>query len=640
MSAYQVYARKYRPKQFEDVVGQETVITTLLNSIERNRVHHAYLFTGMRGVGKTTTARIFAKALNCEEGMSAHPCGKCASCKEIDLGISMTVKEIDGASYTGVDRIRELQEDAEFLPGGVRFKIYIIDEVHMLSKSAFNALLKILEEPPSYVKFIFATTELNKIPKTILSRCQIYNFRKVPLRQMVKTLRNIAGREHIHIEDDALEEIARNSDGALRDAERLFDQIISCLGESPTTEEVQHFLGVADKDVLSNLLISIQGKEYEQIISMYHNTILPKMEVHSFLSSLLVYIKDLTVFVALKDKSNNVLNYSDNNLERLRKTAIQFTIRDLEYLFSFFSRTVSEVRVSPAPEMYVEMMLIKACDMDFFHSLPEIVEKLKGNKDVRSLLQQKQNMVNPPAEPRSVSVDSGSAGSLSLQGGVHAPSMPSPPPSFRKQAAPPPVMPAPSVESVKEETAVTDSSGSSGGEASAERAGRAEEEWENILRSAAKSYPILNSMKKDLEFVAEKENKIEVFCRRSTPLFKRRIKDISSAIGEACRGILGRQAEVSFVERGREGGRNTRQTHSSSSGADAYEEERKSSSGADKRNGENHEEFHSKQKVMFSRRADPYIEQMKKAQEKKQKKDPHQQELVHIAINRFNGRVL
>ena len=634
MSEYQVYARKYRPKQFEDVVGQETVITTLLNSIERNRVHHAYLFTGMRGVGKTTTARIFAKALNCEEGMNAHPCGKCASCHEIDLGISMTVKEIDGASYTGVDRIRELQEDAEFLPGGVRFKIYIIDEVHMLSKSAFNALLKILEEPPSYVKFIFATTELNKIPKTILSRCQIYNFRKVPLKQMVNTLRNIAGREHLHIEDDALEEIARASDGALRDAERLFDQIISCLGESPSTDEVQHFLGVADKDVLSNLLISIQGKEYEQIVSMYHNAILPKMEVGQFLTSLLLYIKDLTVFVALKDKSNNVLNYSDNNLERLRKTAIQFSIQDLEYLFSFFSRTANEVRNSPTPEMLVEMMLIKASDMEFFHSLPEIVEKLKGDKGVRSFLEQKgereplqtaNSPVTPQAQPLPPQQRGGSLRSLQERGAQ--PTMPPPPQRKVK-----PVEASAGEKLYRELTSVP----------SEQASGKAEQEWENILRAATKSFPLLTSMRNDLQFVAEKETGIELFCTRQTPLFKRRVNDMAEAISEACRSILGKKLKVNFIESGvsRLEGRQkkTRGTDGSNSSSAETPEAEPAIEGASHQSNANIKND-SSPSYQPKPKKDSYIEQMKRGK-MKQKKDPHQQELVQSALNRFNGRVI
>ena len=230
--AYEVLARKWRPQQFDDVVGQEHVTQTLKNAITSERVAHAYLFVGPRGVGKTSTARIFAKALNCEKGPTATPCDKCDSCREITAGNSLDVLEIDAASNTGVDNVRDLRENVRYAPARGPFKIYIIDEVHMLSVAAFNALLKTLEEPPAHVKFIFATTEPQKVPATILSRCQRFDLRRISMSDIVERLSEIAEAEKIEIDEDALLAIARGAEGGLRDAESALDQFIAFRGKT------------------------------------------------------------------------------------------------------------------------------------------------------------------------------------------------------------------------------------------------------------------------------------------------------------------------------------------------------------------------------------------------------------------------
>ena len=248
--AYLVLARKWRPQRFEDVVGQDHVTTTLRNAIVQGRIAHAFLFSGPRGVGKTTVARLLARALNCAKGPIAEPCGKCGSCTEIAAGNALDVIEIDGASNTGVDNIRDLNEAVRYRPASGRFKIYIIDEVHMLSTAAFNALLKTLEEPPEHVKFIFATTEVHRLPPTVVSRCQRYEFKRIPMAELLTRLKKIVADEKIEASDAALFDLAREADGSMRDAQSLLDQVIVFAGKTIGEAEVRAALGVADRSVL------------------------------------------------------------------------------------------------------------------------------------------------------------------------------------------------------------------------------------------------------------------------------------------------------------------------------------------------------------------------------------------------------
>ena len=247
VQSYQVLARKWRPQRFGEVSGQEHELRTLTNAVAKGRVAHAYLFCGPRGVGKTTAARLLARALNCKQGPTAEPCGVCEACAEITLGSAMDVAEIDGASNNGVDDVRAIRENARFLPARDRFKIYIIDEVHMLSQAAFNALLKTLEEPPPHVKFIFATTEAHKVPETIVSRCQLHTFRRIPLALVVARLAQVAKSEGFKLGEGALALIARQAEGGLRDALSLLDQVVSACGDDPTAELVADALGAVDR---------------------------------------------------------------------------------------------------------------------------------------------------------------------------------------------------------------------------------------------------------------------------------------------------------------------------------------------------------------------------------------------------------
>src|SRR5579872_1433832 len=261
MNKYQVIARKFRPQVFEDVIGQKPIVQTLQNAIQMGRIGHAYLFSGPRGVGKTTTARLLAKGLNCAQGPTVTPCNQCPSCLEIASGQCLDVLEIDAASNTGVDNIRELRENARYAPSRDRFKVFIVDEVHMLSTSAFNALLKILEEPPPHVVFIMATTERHKVPATILSRCQQFIFRMIAPAQIQAHLRQIADREGVKIDDRALSYIVKASEGSMRDAQSLLDQIISFSGQDVVDEDVRDVLGFIPSEILDRTLDALAERD-------------------------------------------------------------------------------------------------------------------------------------------------------------------------------------------------------------------------------------------------------------------------------------------------------------------------------------------------------------------------------------------
>src|SRR4030066_1794670 len=272
--SYLVLARKWRPQVFEEVAGQRHITQTLQNAISQKRVAHAFLFAGARGVGKTSTARILAKALNCETGPHTDPCNHCNICKEITNGTSMDVIEIDGASNRGIDEIRELRENVRYNPAKSRYKIYIIDEVHMLTKEAFNALLKTLEEPPPHIIFIFATTEPQKIPATIISRCQRYDFKRVPFKEIIGSLKRILEEEKIQVSQRGLLSIAQESEGSLRDAQSLLDQVIAYAGKNIKDEDITEVLGLIDRKILNDTIEAIANRDVErcmEVIEMvYH----------------------------------------------------------------------------------------------------------------------------------------------------------------------------------------------------------------------------------------------------------------------------------------------------------------------------------------------------------------------------------
>jgi DNA polymerase-3 subunit gamma/tau len=373
--SYQVLARKYRPQRFSEVIGQEHITTTLRNAIAQGRLHHAYLFTGVRGVGKTTVARILAKALNCENPSDNEPCGKCSPCTEITASRSLDVQEIDGASNTGVDDVREIRERAKYLPSSGRYKIYIIDEVHMLSTPAFNALLKTLEEPPAHVVFIFATTEAHKIPATILSRCQRYDFRRIPPALSAAALRRIAGEEKVAISDEAIGMIARESTGSLRDAQSLFDQAIAFSGNDISAGSIKSMLGSLDRTLLFEVVGSTIERDVDRALGVLDEIFKTGADLTRFAGDMLELLRHLLV-IAECGGERATLDLPADETEMLRTLAAQTGAPELHRMFALWYGVAEAVSRSPFPKMLLEVGLIRLCRVGEVKQVEDVVARL------------------------------------------------------------------------------------------------------------------------------------------------------------------------------------------------------------------------------------------------------------------------
>lgn len=420
--SYQVIARKWRPQTFEEVIGQEAITRTLKNAIEFERLHHAYLFSGARGVGKTTTARLLAKALNCRKTDKPNviPCAPndadaCVSCKEIAENRSIDVFEFDAASHTGVDDIREIiLESINIGAARDRYKIFVIDEVHMLSKSSFNALLKTLEEPPPFVVFIMATTELNKIPDTILSRCQEFQFRTIALQKIFDRLKLIADTEKIDIADGALREIARAGEGSMRDAQSAFDQVISFSGESIEINDVITALGVASAEMLTKVVTAIGENNPSQALKTVDELIIRGQDLRSFCRDLLALFRDLLMLKMVGD-ADNLLDSAVLSPDELKKLAEPFSESDFIRFFNSLSETETKLREANEPRYVLEIGLIKLIEMRRVAPIEKILERLanlenalaNGNLPTENLPQNSQSIKKetPPAEKKSLKID-------------------------------------------------------------------------------------------------------------------------------------------------------------------------------------------------------------------------------------------
>src|SRR6266478_1789212 len=376
-------ARKYRPQTFDDLVGQAHVSRTLKNAVAQNRLAHAYLFVGPRGIGKTSTARILAKSLSCEKGPTITPCGICDNCREIAAGNSLDVIEIDGASNRGIDDVRELRDNVRYAPAKSRLKIYIIDEVHMLTKEAFNALLKTLEEPPPHVKFIFATTEPDKVLPTILSRCQRFDLHRIPANLIAQHLQFIAGKEKITLEPAAGHAIARGAEGGLRDAESMLDQLVAFCGEKISESDVLNVFGFTSEQTVVDLTGRILRGETPGAIDLLHQQSESGKDMMRLMSDLIAYLRDLLVFKAKPDALKEDV---DPDVQKsLAAHAELITTDRLLDLIDQFAAAEGRMKWAPNKKLHFEVAIIKAIQSLGQATLDEVIEKLGELRDGKTV---------------------------------------------------------------------------------------------------------------------------------------------------------------------------------------------------------------------------------------------------------------
>lgn len=379
--SYTALYRKFRPDTFEDVKGQEHIVTTLKNQIQAERIGHAFLFCGTRGTGKTTVAKILARAVNCEHPVNGSPCNECETCRAIQSGTSMNVIEIDAASNNGVDNIREIREEVAYRPTQGKYKVYIIDEVHMLSTGAFNALLKTLEEPPSYVIFILATTEAHKIPVTILSRCQRYDFRRISIDTIAGRLQELMDREGVKAEDKALRYVAKAGDGSMRDALSLLDQCIAFyLGQELTYDKVLEVLGTVDTEVFSKLLRQVLAGNITGCIHILEELLTGGKELSQFVADFTWYMRNL-LLVKTSEDAEEVLDVSSENLKVLKEESQMVDTDTLMRYIRVLSELSNQLRYATQKRVMVEIGLIKLCKPAMETNLDSVLDRIRVLED-------------------------------------------------------------------------------------------------------------------------------------------------------------------------------------------------------------------------------------------------------------------
>ena len=430
--AYEVTATRKRPQRFEDLVGQEFVVSTLRNAIEQGRIAHAYLFSGPRGVGKTTSARLLAKALNCVHGPTAEPCDECDNCRGIAKGSSLDVIEIDGASNTGVNDVRVIKEEVMFPPTSSRYKIYIIDEVHMLSQSAFNALLKTIEEPPEYVVFIFATTETQKVPATIRSRCQQFNFQLIPLETIKGLLEQAASEMGIEADSDALFWIAKEATGSMRDAYTLFDQVVAFSNGKITLAQIREKLGLVGVDRINDIMKDVLAKNQSSSLDKVHALLARGVSIEQIIKDFSDYFRSL-LLIKKGVRSENVLGEQVQSFPAEIQNA--FNEEQLEAALDMFLNLYRDIRYSLNPRFELELAMSKLSKLRYVASTASIIEQLARLKN---------DLINGPISPLNPSL----ADQKTVQ--PEAPSAPAAQPSAQPEATGEEEKPAPAPEPVEE----------------------------------------------------------------------------------------------------------------------------------------------------------------------------------------------
>jgi DNA polymerase III subunit gamma/tau len=379
--SYLVLARKWRPQTFVEVIGQPHVTRTLQNAVSRNRIAHAYLFCGARGVGKTSVARILAKTLNCLTPVASAPCNNCSNCREITQGNALDVLEIDGASNRGIDSIRDLRETVRYRPSKSPYKIYIIDEVHMLTAEAFNALLKTLEEPPEHVVFLFATTEPHKIPATILSRCQRFDFRRIPTQELVEHLRHITSQEQVGLPEGVLYALAREADGSMRDAQSLLEQILAFSGEDLTGLEILDILGIVDRQSVHKVAAAVLESDARTCLEVVADLYRRGIDSKRFCQQLCDYFRNLLVLAAGGQGVESLLELPEDEVQVLKGELSKTSPESLHLIFQMILKAEEEIRRSSLPRMTLEMLLLRLTQLPRLESLEEILAKLSSLED-------------------------------------------------------------------------------------------------------------------------------------------------------------------------------------------------------------------------------------------------------------------
>ncbi len=493
---YQVSARKYRPGTFDDVIGQSHVVQTLMNSIATKRIAHAFLFSGTRGVGKTTVARILAKALNCEQGPTGTPCNTCANCQEITQGTSVDVVEIDGASNTSVDDVREIRENVKFTPFRGQYRVYIIDEVHMLSNSAFNALLKTLEEPPAHVVFIFATTEIHKIPATILSRCQHYNFRRISKAEIVQRLRHVADQDGLTIEDRSLLALARASEGSMRDGLSLLDQIIAFGGNTIRHEDLEALLGAVPQERIRAMIEAVIQQDSAKALQVIAALLDQGHDVRAYCADLVEYVRNLLVAAVVPSgpELRSLIEATEEDLAQFARDAQRFTVEQLQELFRMYAAAEDSLRVSAHPRFVLETAAVRATRLLRNAEVQPTssrhgVQPDKPASDRRVVPQAPEHSQDtaaspsaPVVKPTGVKISQDNVAKASAAGGS-APKVPSvtPPPRTPAVSLSAPVVPPASVAPVLQATKVAPSAEVS--------AAAVEVNWEQFQEAVSTSHP-------------------------------------------------------------------------------------------------------------------------------------------------------
>ena len=546
---YQVSARKYRPGTFDDVIGQPHVVQTLMNAVSTKRIAHAYLFSGTRGVGKTTVARILAKALNCKQGPTGHPCNTCANCQEITQGNSIDVIEIDGASNTSVDDVREIRENIKFTPFSGQFRVYIIDEVHMLSNSAFNALLKTLEEPPAHVVFIFATTEIHKIPATILSRCQHYNFRRIARTEIIERLRHVANQDQLTIEERSFIALARASEGSMRDALSLLDQAIAYGGKTISHQDLEVLLGAVPQELVQGISAAILAQDSPAALTVLTNLLDQGHDLRAFCAEVVERLRNLLVaaVVPMVAELRGLIEASEEDLKQFAIDAKVLTPEQLQELLTIFTQAEDSLRLSAHPRFVLETAAVRATRLLLprENATPRPAQTTSAPPGQKPMARPETAVKSQPTASPSVSLAATTVPPRQAAPVVSKPvssSAPSSRPVLREEPAP--VSTRPAAQPVAKEAVVSPAA------SVPVTSGQSPLKWELIQEEVAASFPNIAPFLESGRFIGMESGVVTIgFAKPSTlPRAMLEKEDNLRAIAMLCERQSGHPVRVRIVE--------------------------------------------------------------------------------------------